>query len=269
MLNNKITFIGGGNMAEGIISGLVSNEIFEPKNITVFDILDERKKYLKNTYGIIDGEDTSSAVKSADIVLVAVRPQDIIKVAQNIKNDLSKSVIIISICAGIKIEKLENIFGSQHKFVRVMPNTMIEVQHGYSAASTNGKMEDSDKEIIKTLLSSLGQTMFIDESLFNAFTAYSCAGPAYIMYFIAALVDSGVQSGFSRKDSVSIALENLIASALIIQKTGKHPYEITDKMTSPAGITIDGLHVLSETGFHGTVMSSVRQALKRTNELEK
>lgn len=86
--------------------------------------------------------------------------------------------------------------------------------------------------------------MFIDENMFNAFTAYSCAGPAYVMYFIAALVDSGVQSGFSRKDAISIALENLMASALTIQKTGKHPYQITDTMTSPAGITIDGLHVL-------------------------
>jgi len=269
MLNNKITFIGGGNMAEGIIRGIVSNEIFDPKDITVFDILNERKEYLKNTYGVKDAEDTSSAVKGADIVLIAVRPQDIVKVAQNIKNDLSESTIIISICAGIKMEKLENIFGSQHKFVRVMPNTMIDVKHGYSAASINERIENSDKEIIEILLSALGQAMFIDESLFNAFTAYSCAGPAYIMYFIAALVDSGVQSGFSRKDAVSIALENLIASALTIQETGKHPYEITDKMTSPAGITIEGLHVLSQSGFHGTVMSSVKQALKRTNELEK
>lgn len=269
MLNNKVTFIGGGNMAEGIIRGIVSNEIFDPKNISVFDILSERREYLKNTYRVTEAEDISSAVKDADFVLIAVRPQDIMKVAQNVKDDLSESTIIISICAGIKIEKLENIFGSEHKFVRVMPNTMIDVKHGYSAASINDKIEDKDKEIIETMLSALGQTMFIDENLFNAFTAYSCAGPAYIMYFIAALVDAGVQSGFSRKDSISIALENLIASALTIQETGKHPYEITDKMTSPAGITIDGLHVLSEAGFHGTVMSSVRQALKRTNELEK
>ena len=269
MLNNKITFIGGGNMAEGIIKGIVSNEVFDPKNITVFDILNERRKYLKDTYEITEAEDTSSAVKDADIVLIAVRPQDIVKVAQNIKNDLSKSAIIISICAGIKMDKMEELFGSEHKFVRVMPNTMIEVQHGYSAASVNDKVEESDKEIIKSLLNALGQTMFIDENMFNAFTAYSCAGPAYVMYFIAALVDSGVQSGFSRKDAISIALENLMASALTIQKTGKHPYQITDTMTSPAGITIDGLHVLSESGFHGTVMSSIRKALERTNELEK
>ena len=149
-----------------------------------------------------------------------------------------------------------------------MPNTMIDVQHGYSAVNINDQIQAADKEIIETLLSELGQTMFIDEDLFNAFTAYGCAGPAYIMYFLAALIDSGVESGFSRKDAISIALENLIASALTVQKTGKHPYQLTDIMTSPAGIGIAGLHVLSESGFHGTVMSSVERALQRTNELE-
>jgi len=268
MLNKKITFIGGGNMAEGIIRGVISNEIFSPKNVTVFDILSERRKYLNSTYGIVEAEDAPTAVKGADVILIAVLPQNIIKVAQNIKNYLSESTIIISICAGIKMEKLENIFGNHHKFVRIMPNTMIDVQHGYSAANVNGQVQPEDKKIVETLLSALGQTMFIDENLFNAFTAYGCAGPAYIMYFLAALIDSGVESGFSRKDAVSIALENLIASALIIQKTGKHPYQITDTMTSPAGIGIAGLHVLSESSFHGTVMSSVKSALDRTNELE-
>jgi len=268
MLNKKITFIGGGNMAEGIIRGIISNKIFSPKNVTIFDLLSERRKYLNSTYGIVDAQDASTAVEGADIILIAVLPQNIIKVAQNIKNDLSESTIIISICAGIKMEKLEVIFGKHHKFVRIMPNTMIDVQHGYSAANINEQVQPDDKKIIETLLSALGQTMFIDETLFNAFTAYGCAGPAYIMYFLAALIDSGVESGFSRKDAISIALENLIASALTIQKTGKHPYQITDTMTSPAGIGIAGLHVLSESAFHGTIMSSVKSALERTNELE-
>ncbi|MCB2338980.1 pyrroline-5-carboxylate reductase [Clostridium estertheticum] len=268
MLNKKITFIGGGNMAEGIIRGLISNEIFSQKNIAVFDILSERRKYLNVTYGIVETEDVTVAVKDADIILIAVLPQNIVSVAQNIKEHLSESTIIISICAGIKMEKLENLFESHHKLVRIMPNTMIDVQHGYSAANVNEQVQLEDKKIVETLLSALGQTMFIDENLFNSFTAYSCAGPAYIMYFLAALIDSGVESGFSRKDATAIALENLIASALTIQKTGKHPYQITDTMTSPAGTTIAGLHVLSKSSFHGTIMSSVKSALERTNELE-
>lgn len=268
MLDKRIAFIGGGNMAEGIIGGIVSNEIFNPKNVIVYDILDERKKYLNATYKINTADDASFAVKDADIVIIAVLPQDVEKALENIKDKLSQEAIIISICAGIKIEKFESIFGKHHKVVRIIPNTMIEVKHGYSAVSVNEKITDSDKEIIKSILSGLGKTMFIDEKLINAFTAYSCAGPAYVMYFISALIDSGVESGLPRKDSTAIALENVIASALTIEKTGKHPYEITDRMNSPAGITISAAHVLIEAGFHGTVMSAVKKALERANELK-
>ncbi|PJI07599.1 MULTISPECIES: pyrroline-5-carboxylate reductase [Clostridium] len=269
MLDKKIAFIGGGNMAEGIIGGIISDESFEPKNVIVYDILDERKKYLSSTYGIATAENAVSVVKEADIVVIAVLPQDVKKASEDIKDKISENAIIISICAGINIDKLQNIFGEKHKIVRIIPNTMIEAKHGYSAASLNGKITDSDKKVIETILNSIGKTMFIDEKFINAFTAYSCAGPAYVMYFISALIDAGVESGLSRKDSTAIALENLIASALTIEKTGKHPYEVTDRMNSPAGITISATHVFFETGFHGIVMSAVKKALERTNELGK
>ncbi|SMC27616.1 pyrroline-5-carboxylate reductase [Clostridium acidisoli DSM 12555] len=268
MLNNKISFIGGGNMAEGIIRGLISTSVLSSDNIKVYDILEERLEYLYNTYKVHYSTTAADAAKNADVLFIAVRPQDIFKVTESLKDSISENTTIISICAGIKLEKLKELFGANHKLVRVMPNTMIDVQHGYSAVSTNDKVSKEDKAIVQTILSSLGQTMFLQENMFNAFTAYSCAGPAYVMYFIAGLIDAGVQSGFSRKDATSIALENIIASALTIKETGKHPYQITDSMTSPAGITIDGLHYLSEAGFHGIVMSSVKSALNRTNELE-
>lgn len=268
MLNNKISFIGGGNMAEGIIRGLISTNVLPNSNISVYDILEDRLAYLHNTYKVNSVSAASDATKNSDIVVIAVRPQDIFKVAENLKCNIAENAIIISICAGIKLVKLEELFGTNHKIARVMPNTMIDVQHGYSAVSVNSKFNKEDKSLVETILSSLGQTMFLEENMFNAFTAYSCAGPAYVMYFIAGLIDAGVQAGFSRKDATSIALENIIASALTLKETGKHPYQITDSMTSPAGITIDGLHYLSEAGFHGIVMSSVKSALNRTNELE-
>jgi len=267
MLNKKITFIGGGNMAEGIINGIVNKQVFDRHNITVFDVLFERMEYLKNTYDVQIANSIQSSIERADFILIAVRPQDIEKAAQNIKEYIKEEQIIISICAGIKIEKLANLLGEKKKFVRIMPNTMSQVQHGYSAICTSDNVSEDEKNDMNQILKSLGQFIFINENLFNAFTAYSCAGPAYVLYFMAALVDAGVQSGFSRKDALAIASENLLAAVKIIQKTGKHPYQITDTMTSPAGIGIDGLQVLSEKGFHGIVMASVKQALKRTNEL--
>jgi len=267
MLNKKIAFIGAGNMAEGIINEIVNKQVFERNNITVFDVLSERMEYLENTYDVQITNNLQSAIEKADFILIAVRPQDIEKVAQNIKKMIKEEQIIISICAGIKIEKLANLLGEEKKFIRIMPNTMSEVQQGYSAICTSDNVSEDEKNDMNQILQSLGKVIFINENLFNAFTAYSCAGPAYVLYFMAALVDAGVQSGFSRKDALAIASENLLAAVKITQKTGKHPYQITDTMTSPAGITIDGLQVLSEKGFHGIVMASVQQAVKRTNEL--
>lgn len=267
MLNKKITFIGGGNMAEGIIEGLLNKKVFDRQNINVFDVLVERMEYLKDRYEVQITNSVEIAINKADFILIAVRPQDIEKVAQNIKKFMTEEQVIISICAGIQIEKLANLLGEKQKFVRIMPNTMNEVEHGYSAICTSDNVSEVEKNAVNEIVKSLGEVLFINENLFNAFTAYSCAGPAYVLYFLAALIDAGVQSGFSRKDAAAIASENLLAAVKIVQKTGKHPYQITDTMTSPAGITIDGLQALSEKGFHGIVMASVKRAVERTNEL--
>ena len=267
MLQQKIVFIGGGNMAEGMIKGFLLKGIFQPQEIRIFDILAERMEYLETTYQIKQASDLAVAVRGSSIILLAVGPQDFEKAASSIKDFITKEQLVVSICAGITIEKLMELFQEHKKFARIMPNTMIETGFGYSAVCTSAAVGDAEQVWLDTMLNALGRSLQIKESLFNAFTAYSCAGPAYVLYFLAAMIDAGVQSGFSRTDATAIASENLLAATTMVQQTGKHPYQITDTMTSPAGITIDGLQVLSEKGFHGIVMSSVKQAVARTNEV--
>lgn len=267
MLQKKIVFIGGGNMAEGMVKGFLLKGIFQSQDISIFDILEDRMEYLETTYQIKPARKLEAAIRGASIVLLAVGPQDFAKAASNIKNFITKEHLVISICAGITIETLMELFKENKKFARIMPNTMIETEHGYSAVCTSVAVGDAEQVWLDAMLNALGRSLQIKESLFNAFTAYSCAGPAYVLYFLAAMIDAGVQSGFSRTDATAIASENLLAAATIVQQTGKHPYQITDTMTSPAGITIDGLQVLSEKGFHGIVMASVKKAVARTNEV--
>lgn len=267
MLQKKIIFIGGGNMAEGMVKGFLLKGIFQPQDISIFDILTERMEYLETTYRIKQARKLDVAVREASIILMAVGPQDFVKAASSIKDFITKEQLVISICAGITIEKLMELFQENKKFARIMPNTMIETEHGYSAVCTSASIGNAEQAWLDAMLNALGRSLQIKESLFNAFTAYSCAGPAYVLYFLAAMIDAGVQSGFSRTDATAIASENLLAAATMVQQTGKHPYQITDTMTSPAGITIDGLQVLSEKGFHGIVMASVKQAVARTNEV--
>ena len=266
MIKEKIVFIGGGNMAEGIVRGLINTDTMKAEQITISELIPERRKFLKEMYRINVTAGAADAVKEADIIFIAVRPQNVEECTKAIKDVLDTKKIIVSICAGIDMQRLAEWLGDDKKLVRVMPNVLIEARHGYSGVCVSRSISDIDKETITALLNSIGQTMFIPENLFNVFTAYSCAGPAYVMYFLAALIDAGVEAGFSRKDAADMAIENIVGSGIMVKTTGKHPYQITDTMTSPAGVTIEGCHVLSGSGFHGIVMDAVRAAVNRSNE---
>lgn len=266
MLKETILFIGGGNMAEGIIRGIINTQTMQPNQIMVSELLPERKVYLRETYQIEIVEDLMEAVAKADVIFIAVRPQDAKESVVAVAGAMNPEQIIISICAGIDLDRLNEWTGNDKKMVRVMPNVLIEARNGYSGVCVSEKITGEDKSIISALMDTIGKTMFIPEQQFNEFTAFSCAGPAYVMYYLAALIDAGVESGFSRADATLMAVENMIGCGKMIAMTGKNPYQITDNMTSPAGVTIEGCHVLSKSGMHGIVMDAVRAAVKRANE---
>lgn len=264
MLDKKILFLGGGNMAEGMLRGMIHTDTVAADNIYVYDVFAQRVEYLNKEYGISQVREIKDGTDIADIILLAVRPQDFNTLAKQMSECRLENKIVLSIIAGVSIEQMTQSIGDGIPVGRVMPNTMIEARCGYSGVTISDSFSDEQKEDVESLMNALGDTMFIPENLFDVFTAYSCAGPAYAYYFFAALVDAGVESGFSRQDSVKIAVESFLGAAIMVQKTGKHPYQITDTMTSPAGIGIAGLHVLSSSGFHGIIMDSVKAALDKT-----
>lgn len=267
MLDKKVLFIGGGNMAEGIIRGQIKSDAIKKENIYVYEILESRSKYLKDEFGIQIVSSLKEALQTADIVFIAVRPQNAIEVLAQVKEAGNTKALILSICAGITLTTMVETLSSEYRIARIMPNVLIEAQHGYSGVCINPMVTGEDKSDIEYLLKALGQTMFIDEVLFNEFTAFSCAGPAYIFSFITAMIDAGVHSGFSRDDARNIVLANMIGSAKMVELTGKHPYEIIDTMTSPAGVTIEGIKTLNEKGFQGIVMNCVHDAVKKAQDL--
>jgi pyrroline-5-carboxylate reductase len=267
MIGKSVVFIGGGNMAEGIIRGQIANKVMVPESIHVYDVLEERMRHLHDTYGVSPVNDVAVAMAEAELIFVAVRPQDADVVMERIRAHGNADALIVSICAGLTLDRMAERMGAERRIARVMPNVLIEARHGYSGVCINDKINAKDKEDIAAMMGALGQTMFIPERLFDEFTAYGCAGPAYVLHFLTGMIDAGVQSGFSRADSAAIAIENMIGSAVMLQRTGKHPYQIIDAMTSPAGVTIDGIHVLAESGIHGVVMSCVKSAVERAREL--
>lgn len=269
-MSTKIGFIGGGNMATGILRGLLQTKTKNSDEIFVKELLPSRQAFLKETYGITIVDSYEALADEAQILVLAVRPQD----AKQVTEELAKSLdptkhLLVSICAGIQMEQLSSWIGKDVKLARIMPNTMIEARRGYSALSFADGFTQEEKAAVQEITDAIGKTLLLPENQFDAFTATSCAGPEWLILFATALVDGAVETGLSRKDAAAIVYENLVATGIMLGTTSKHPIEITDEMNTPGGIGIAGFHVFQSGGLHGTTMDAVVAAYKRTTELGK
>ena len=266
-MEHKIVFLGGGNMAEGIINGFISNGNVAPASITVKEPVDARRAYLTEKYGISAVVDPADEVRHADILIIAVVPKFVSDVTAYLAPLVNEKQIIISIAAATKIEKLAQVLGSDKKIIRMTPNTMIATQSGYSAMCFNANCTAEDKEIAKSYVQYLGQIQEISEDLFNAFTSYCNVGPLFCYQLMEALTDAGVYVGFPRAVAKDMAVKNMLGAAKLIDATGLEPSAKTGMMTSPAGVTIESLRALKQTGFQASVMESVIAGFNKTNAL--
>lgn len=266
----KILFLGGGNMAEGIIGGLIMNRVFLPEDIVVSDVIKARLEYLKAGYGVTTTSDALKEAETADIVFLAVRPQNAEEACRPLKAALAnrKDVIVISIISSTDLAKLADFVGDI-KIVRVMPNTLIKAKEGYSAACVNKNVEEADKSVINSVLDAIGQTMYIDESMFDTFTAYGCAGPLFVYYLMHGMIEAGVYNGFSRKEAYDMTIKNVIGAGKMMELTAKHPLQIVDTMTSPGGVGIEELQSLEESGFQGIIMRAFKEGVAKASAMGK
>ena len=267
-MGKKIVFCGGGNMAEGVLRSLLNREVAKAEDITVSEIFEPRCAYLKETYGVVAAPDVTEAMKDADMFIVAVLPKHVPIVTKTIKEMKKADAIVLSIAAGVTIAKLEEQVGEDAKVVRVMPNTLNQSGNGHSAACVNGNIDEEDKVWVTAVLDSLGQTMYIEESMFGAFTAFSCSGPMWIYELADALIDAGVYVGFSRRDAKNIVLKNILGAGMVLDMTGEAPKEKLDEMCSPGGVTIEGFKALHDDGFPSAVMTSVKKAVDKANGIK-
>jgi len=266
MENTKVFFIGAGMMAEGIIKGLVNDGIIEADKISVFDIIESRMQYLKQTYGINYFKEVNAGIKSSDIIVVAVKPQDMKEVLASLNENLNS--IVVSIAAGVKIKDIQKTVGEDRKIVRIMPNPLVESKCGVSAICWNKNVSKEESEFVEKMMKSIGDTVVLKESLFDAFTGYCCSGGAYVYEFIEAMIDAGVLVGFSRNQAVQFTLQNIMGTAKMVMETKSHPTLLKERMTSPAGTTINGLHVLNKNGFKGIIQNCVEKAVERAEALK-
>lgn len=266
-MGKKIVFCGGGNMAEGILKNLIKKGIAGSEDIAVSDLSQERCGYLKETYKVAAQADASEAMRDADMVIIAVLPKIVPIVAKTVKAAAKADAVVLSIAAGVQIATLEELLGAERKIVRVMPNTLGQSGNGHSAVCLNSKIGEEDKAFVEQVIEALGQAMYLPESMFNEFTAYSCSGPMWLYQMADVLIDAGVYAGFSRSDARRIVIKNMLGVAMILDESGEEPKARVSGMCSPGGVTIEGYKSLVDEGFASAVMTSVDKAVKKANAI--
>jgi len=264
----KIGFIGAGNMAEALVRGLLSSGKFIKKDITLSDIDSERLNYIKDIYSVRTTSINTEVTENCDIVLFCVKPSKMSEVIGSIKNSLSSKNIYVSIAAGITTGFIVSKIKKTIKLARVMPNTPCLVQEGMCGIYFSDNFEETEKQIITDIFQSVGKTVNVsDENELDAITGISGSGPAYAALVMESLADGGVRMGLSRETSLQLAAQTLMGSAKLILQTGMKPSELKDKVTSPAGTTIEGIHVLEEYSVRSAFISAVEAATRRSREI--
>jgi len=258
-----IGFIGGGNMAEAMIKGIVQSGL---KDIIVSEPRDDRRAYLEKTYGIKVSPDNREIVRNSHIIILAVKPQNMDDVTAGITDLISNDKIIISIAAGITLSYLSSRLNKTSKIIRVMPNTPALVQEGMSVLSMFECIADKEMVFIRDIFMSIGKVLVLPEKYMDAVTALSGSGPAFIALFVESMIEAGVAVGLSRENAAELAIQTLIGTAKLLE-TGMPPDKLREMVTSPGGTTAAGLGVFEQKGLKNIVTAVIEAARDRSKEL--
>ena len=267
-MTGKIGFIGGGMMASAIVAGLTERMGYNPDDIFVSDLSEERCAFLRDTYHVHATVGADGFLQEADTLVLAVKPQAVQAAMKATAPKTPDDTVVVSIVAGLTLASLESFFTRQ-PIVRVMPNTPLSVGAGMSAYALNEKAERADVRLVENILSACGRAVKVQESMMNAVTGLSGSGPAYGFLMIDALSDGGVMAGLPRDTATLLAAQTLLGAAQMVLATGKHPDVLRDQVTSPAGTTIAGVRVMEQGGVRGALIDAVLAATARSEELGK
>ena len=269
MLSGKVVgIIGAGNMGEVLIRGLIQSRSVKKKDIIASDTNHERLAYIENTYGVRTTTSNVDLVENASIVIIAVKPQNIDDLLEELSKSSHEKHLFISIAAGIPTEKLAGKMHHKSGIIRVMPNAPSSVLAGIAALCPGRNVSSDDLQRAISIFECVGKTVIIkNEALMDVVTGLSGSGPAFIFLVIESLSDAGVQLGISRKEASLLATQTAFGAAKMLLETGKHPSELKDIVATPGGTTFAGLKMLEKGNFRSTIMDAVEAATVRSREL--
>jgi pyrroline-5-carboxylate reductase len=259
-----IGFIGGGNMAEALIRGLIKNG---KRNIIVSDPVDERRRYLEKCYGIKTIASNIDVVNNSEIIVIAVKPQNILEVLEEIKDYVKEKHTVVSIAAGIPLNLIKNYLKTD-KLIRAMPNLAAIVGESMTVLAICECLEMKIVAPVRDIFMSVGKVITLPEHYMNLVTALSGSGPGFLCYIVEQFIDLATELGFAEDIAKELIIQTFIGTAKLLD-SGIPPDKIRQKVTSPGGTTEAGLRVLSSSNLREILFQTLQEATKRAQELSK
>jgi pyrroline-5-carboxylate reductase len=265
--STTIGFIGAGNMAYAIISGLINND-FSAENIKISDTNESLLSLRKKEFNLEVFTDNSELVRHCDVIVLAVKPQMLSSVCQLLKQALNSNTLIISIAAGVRVHDIDRWLGGDCAIVRTMPNTPALLNQGVTGMFANERVSDAQKELATSILNSVGQSLWVtDEVMLDAVTALSGSGPAYFFLMIESMSKAGVALGLDEKTAQSLSIQTALGASMMASVSDESPRDLRANVTSPNGTTQAAIESFQDQNFDMIVAHAMRAAFDRASQL--
>jgi pyrroline-5-carboxylate reductase len=263
----RLGFLGAGQMATALTRGWLAAGLVTPATCRASDPSPDARAKFQQLTGCPATADNREVVAASDVLVVAVKPQTLPALLDDIRNLVTERHLVISIAAGATLKRLADGLLGNHRIVRVMPNTPCLLCASATGFAAGPGAKPEDLALVERLFSAVGKAFAVPEPLLDAVTGLSGSGPAFVYVIIEALADGGVRMGLPRDVAMTLAAQTVMGAARMVLETGQHPGQLKDAVTSPGGTTIAGLHALERGGLRAALMDAVEAATKRSMEL--
>lgn len=268
-MSKKVGFIGCGNMGSSMVGGLIKSGFLKAEDIIVSTKTEASSKKLADEFKVSTTLDSKIVAKESETIILAVKPNMYKSMVEEIKSELTKDKLIITIAAGISVSDMEEWLGDDFKIIRTMPNTPALVGQAMSAVCPNKNVSEEELKYAINIFESFGECEVLEEKYFDGFIAVGGSSPAYAFMFIEAMADGAVKLGIPRAKAYKMAAQSVLGSAKMVLDTGKHPGELKDMVCSPAGTTIDAVAELEKLGFRNSVIQAMDKCAEKSKNMHK
>ena len=265
--NRTIGFIGAGNMANALLKGLINSGLYTAEKLSASDNDSVKLKEISEKLGIKSFSSNRELVRECGVILIAVKPQVIKGVLEEIKEEIRSDQLIISIAAGIPINMIQSIIGPDTHIIRVMPNTPALIQKGVSALAPGKTATPDHMDTTKAIFDAVGKSVIVDEGMMDAVTALSGSGPGYVFNIMECFVDAGIKQGFDEQTAHLLVIQTFLGAAHLAEESDLSLSRLREMVTSPGGTTAAGLASFKENGLADTIKEAVDAACRRSVEL--